>query len=98
MRGERRADALVEQDRARPASPSTTIVITRSQRSPTSAGEEATSAPCSAAQACAVSAVRFQTTSSKPARRRFAAIREPMIPRPMKPTRSALTGASRRTR
>ena len=34
----------------------------------------------------AVSAVRFQTTSSKPARRRFAAMREPMMPRPMKPT------------
>ena len=34
----------------------------------------------------AVARVRLKTTRSWPARRRLAAIREPMIPRPMKPT------------
>jgi len=32
--------------------------------------------------------VRLKTVSSQPARARFAAIREPMIPRPTKPMRS----------
>ena len=71
-------------------SPSTTIVITMSLRSATWAGDSATSAPCSAAQSRAFWAVRFQTTRSKPARARFAAMRVPMIPSPMKPTLAAI--------
>ena len=70
-------------------SPSTTIVITRSLRAATSAGDSATSAPCSPAHSRAVEVVRFQTTRSSRARARLAAIRDPMIPSPMKPTRAA---------
>src|SRR5919202_1480882 len=68
--------------------PSTTIVITTSLRAPTSAGVAASAAPCSLANASARERVRLWTISSQPARARFAAMREPMIPSPMKPTRS----------
>ena len=67
--------------------PSTTIVITASAPSAAARGLSATSALCSEAQASAVSRVRLKTRSSWPARTRFAACREPMMPRPMKPTR-----------
>ena len=69
--------------------PSTTIVITASAPSAAARGESATVAPCSSAQASAVSRVRLKTWSSWPARTRFAAWREPMIPSPMKATRMA---------
>ena len=45
--------------------------------------------PCSAAHCSAFSRVRLKTVSSWPARRRFAAWREPMMPSPMKPTSTA---------
>ena len=44
--------------------PSTTIVITVSQRSATSRGESTTVPPCSAAHASAFSRVRLNTVSS----------------------------------
>ena len=69
--------------------PSTTIVITASAPSAAARGLSATSALCSDAHASAVSRVRLKTRSSWPARTRFAAWREPMMPRPMKPTRIA---------
>ena len=72
--------------------PSTTIVITASAPSAASRGEPATVAPCSFAQASAVSRVRLKTWSSWPARTRFAAWRDPMIPSPMKATRMARAG------
>ena len=50
------------------------------------AGEAATVPPCSAAHASARSRVRLKTVSSWPACARFAAMREPMIPGPTKPT------------
>ncbi len=71
--------------------PSTTIVITTSLRSATSRGPAATWPPCSAAHASARSRVRLWTVSSKPARRRLAAWRDPMMPSPMKPTASGTT-------
>src|SRR5919197_1849598 len=70
-------------------SPSTTIVMTTSAAAAASAGVPATAAPCSAAKASALARVRLKTVSSCPARLTFAAIREPMIPKPMKPTRMA---------
>ena len=73
---------------ARTWSPSTTMLITTSLAAPTSAGEPATVPPCSATHASAVARVRLKTVSSWPARARLAAIREPMIPSPTKPTRS----------
>src|SRR5262245_21647869 len=65
--------------------PSTTIEKTTSASCATSAGDAATVAPCSCAHASAVDVVRFHTVSSWPARRRFAACREPMMPRPIHP-------------
>ena len=43
--------------------------------------------PSSAASACALSLLRFQTAASSPARWRFFAMGAPMAPRPAKPTR-----------
>jgi hypothetical protein len=63
------------------------MLMTTSPAAPTSAGVAATVPPCSAAHASAVERVRLKTVSSWPARARFAAIREPMIPRPTKPMR-----------
>ena len=71
-------------------SPSTTIVMTMSLTAPTSAGEPTTVPPCSATHVSAVARVRLKTVSSWPARARFAAIREPMIPSPTKPTRGGV--------
>ena len=77
-------------------SPSTTIVMTISLAAPTSAGASTTVPPCSPAHASAVARVRLKTVSSWPARARFAAIREPMMPSPTKPTRAgAGSGAIR---
>ena len=70
--------------------PSTTIVITTSLRSATSRGRVARRvAPCSAAHASAVlaGAVADGQLVARPGAR-LAACREPMIPSPMKPTRS----------
>src|SRR5450755_75781 len=68
-------------------SPSTTIVITISHSEAAFAGVRPIAAPCSAANCSAFSPVRFQTVSSNPPLARFAAIREPMIPRPRNATR-----------
>ena len=68
--------------------------ITTSLFDASACGEEATAAPWRAAHSSAVEAVRFQTVRSKPARARFAAMREPMIPSPMKPTRSGIVSAA----
>ncbi len=67
--------------------PSTTIVITASASRAASAGVAAARVPCSAAQSAAVARVRFHTVTSWPARTSWSAMREPMIPRPMKATR-----------
>src|SRR3984885_10906031 len=67
-------------------SPSTTMLTTTSLCSATSAGGDSALAPCSAAHAAALPGVWVQTFKGKPARATFAAIREPMIPRPRKPT------------
>jgi len=64
----------------------------------TSAGvSAATTASCPDAQAAALPGVCVQTVSGKPARATRAAIREPMIPRPRKPTdrRSSSSGMAR---
>src|SRR3954447_24940644 len=73
---------------ARTCGPSTSMLKATSASLTASAGEPATRARCSAAQASAVSRVRFQTVSSWPARTRLAAWREPMIPRPSQATRT----------
>src|SRR4051794_6132782 len=78
---------------SRTCGPSTTIVITAPAPRAASAGVAATSPPWACAQPSAVLRVRFHTTRSNPARARFAAIREPMIPSPRKATRSAGTVA-----
>src|SRR5271165_3049803 len=54
----------------------------------TSAGVAQAVAPCSDAQRAALPAVCVHTLSGKPARARFAAMREPMMPRPRNPIRS----------
>jgi hypothetical protein len=64
-----------------------TIEIVMSAAAAASAGVAATSAPCSDANDSARSRVRFQTVTSKPAPRRFAAIGLPMIPSPRNATR-----------
>ena len=88
--GGRRAGGAVvgPSSTASTSGPSTTIVITSSRRAgrgrrrPGDGG-----ARVLVAQASAVAAVRFQTVTSWPAARRFAAIRDPMIPRPRKAMR-----------
>ncbi len=70
-------------------SPSTTMLTTMSLAAATSAGVAAARAPCSAAQRSALPGVCVHTVSGKPARATLAAIREPMMPRPRKPMRSA---------
>ena len=67
---------------SRTCAPSTTIVMSTSHRAASSTGVVACAAPCSAAHAAALPGVRVATVSAKPARARFAAIREPMMPRP----------------
>src|SRR4051812_29875624 len=69
--------------------PSTSIVMTTSPR--TWAGVSAIVPPCSPTHVSAFSRVRLWTVSSCPALTRLAAIREPMIPRPIQPTRMAGT-------
>src|ERR1700677_2376304 len=66
--------------------PSTTMLITTSLRCATSAGVESAVAPCSEAHVAALPSVCVQTASGTPACAMLAAIREPMIPRPRKPT------------
>ena len=69
--------------------PSTTIVMTTSLAAGQRRGRVRDRRPVRLRPLSACRAVRFQTVSSKPARRRLAAIREPMIPSPMNPTRRA---------
>src|SRR3954453_21123914 len=71
------------------------MVTTTSAAAAQAAGLSATSPRCSCAHASARSRVRFHTVTGNPARTRFAAMREPMIPSPMKPTRSANAATSR---
>src|SRR6267143_1513948 len=69
------------------AAPSTSMRITTSHRTKTSAASFATAAPASARTAH-FEGDRFQTRSGLPAFKRFKAIGSPMAPRPMKPTRA----------
>src|ERR1035437_6657271 len=73
--------------------PSTTMLMTMSLSAATAAGSAAAGAPGSAAHRSALPAVCVQTVSGKPARATLAAMREPMIPRPRKPTRSGVAGS-----
>src|SRR5581483_9926780 len=69
---------------SRTASPSVSIVTTTS--APASAEGAGTATAPSSTSGSAREAVRFQTTSGKPARRTFRAIGRPIRPRPAKPT------------
>src|SRR5579863_3728726 len=74
---------------------SLTIVIRTSAAAAASLGEEARRAPA-ATKESAREAVRFQTTSGKPALRRLCPMGRPMRPRPMRLTVGCGTSASER--
>ena len=65
------------------------MVITTSERSATSRGVVAVSAPAAASSSTAAE-LRLWTTTGKPALTRRAAMGLPMMPRPMKPMRSLM--------
>src|SRR6202035_2015937 len=67
------------------------MLTTMSLSRASSAGVAAAFAPCSDAQRSALPGVWVHTLRGKSARRTFAAIREPMIPRPRKTIRSTVS-------
>src|SRR5271167_2525139 len=70
------------------------MLRTMSLRSATAAGVSNACAPCAEAQPSALPGVCVQTLRGKPARATFAAMREPMMPRPRKPIRSDMAESS----
>src|SRR5579871_225469 len=76
----------------REASSSATMLMITSARAAASYGEPATDAPC-VASPCALSRLRLNTVSGKPALRSRCAMPEPMMPRPRKATRALRSGS-----
>src|SRR3954468_9076041 len=68
-----------------------TIEMAAAAPAAASAGVAAARPPCSDANRSALAESRVQTLSSRPAPARFAAIGQPMIPRPRKAMRSGLS-------